>query len=439
MTRDPLDVRALGAERPDTLAWIEGAEALSFGAIADAVTARAEALRAAPLEVVASAERATVVELLARFSLGVPALLVHPRWTPAERAARLAGLPLAPAPVAPDAALAPTATLAIVATSGSTGEPRWIVLSRAAMVASARATAALLGAAPDDRWLLAMPLAHVGGLGVVVRAVVTPAAIVLCPRGDAASIAGALSVHAPTLASLVPAQLAQLLERGVPPGRLRAVLVGGAAASPALLERARRAGWPVLPTYGLSEAAGQVATARPGEIPDGAAVGPPLPGVALRFSAGEICVRSPSLLSGYFPEGAPPLDESGYLPTGDLGHLDERGHLVVTGRRREILVSGGENVAPLEVERALEACPGVGAAIVFGLADETWGERVCAAVVPAAGFDRAALARHCRAHLAPHARPRALAVVPALPLTPGGKLDRRGVAALLFDSLTPLD
>ncbi len=437
MSHDPLDVRALAAERPEAIAWVVDGAELSYRTLAQAVSGRVEALgrTGAPGVVVAAPERATVEALLAHLAVGAPVLLVHPRWTPAERAARLAGLPLGSA--APT--LEPAAPLAIVATSGTTGEPRWIALSRAAMVASARATEALLGAEAGDRWLLAMPLSHVSGLGILVRSLVTPAAVVLCPRGDARSLAAALQAHAPTLASLVPAQLAQLLDLGVPPGRLRAVLVGGAAASPALLERARRAGYPVLPTYGLSEAAGQVATARRDEVPDGAAVGPPLPFVQLRFVAGEICVRSPSLLSGYFPAGAAPLDADGYLPTGDLGHLDARGHLVVTGRRREILVSGGENVAPLEVERALESCPGVAAALVFGLADEIWGERVCAAIVPAAGFDRAALAAFVRTHLAPHARPRALALVAALPLTTAGKLDRRGAPALLGARLAPLD
>jgi O-succinylbenzoic acid--CoA ligase len=206
------------------------------------------------------------------------------------------------------------------------------------------------------------------------------------------------------------------------------VLLGGAAASPELLARADDRGVPVLTTYGLTEACSQVTTQPYGTRNRGElGAGAPLPGIELRIADGEIRLRGPTLMDGYL--GAPdPFTPDGFFPTGDLGELDARGHLHVRGRRSDRIVTGGENVDPIEVELALARCPGVHAACVVGLPDPEWGDRVAALVV-APGTTEDALDTFARAHLAPHKRPRVYRLVDTIPLTPAGKPDRRAARA----------
>jgi O-succinylbenzoic acid--CoA ligase len=339
---------------------------------------------------------------------------VHPRLTPAESAALLAAA--APHAPAPD-------TAAILFTSGTTGVPRGAQLSYDALVASAAASAVNLGWREDDRWMACMPLAHVGGLSILTRCLAARAAVVLEPRFDAATLPARLVEERVTLLSLVPTMLAKLLDEHpswTPPSHLRALLLGGAAAPARLLARARARGIPVLTTYGLTEACSQVVTG-----------GRALPGVELRIvgDEGRVQVRGPMLMSGYL--GEPPLAPGAWFDTGDLGEIDASGTLRLHARRTDLVVTGGENVYPAEVEDALAACPGVAAACVFGVPDETWGQIVAALVVPegaAAGFDREAFRAAVTERLAPHKRPRRLALVDALPQNRAGKLDRAAAA-----------
>jgi O-succinylbenzoic acid--CoA ligase len=225
-----------------------------------------------------------------------------------------------------------------------------------------------------------------------------------------------------------------------PPRSLRAVLVGGAASAPELLERAARRGFPVLATYGLTEACSQVATQRPGEPVATGTVGRPLPGVAVRIVDGEIQVRGPTLLTAYHPATSSPFVDGGWLRTGDLGAFDADGALRVLGRARELIVTGGENVHPLEVEAALERVPGVRSACVFGVPDPTWGELVAAAVVvlPGVALDAASIDAKLREELASFKRPRRIAFVAELPQTPSGKSDRAATRRLALPLLAPL-
>jgi O-succinylbenzoic acid--CoA ligase len=212
----------------------------------------------------------------------------------------------------------------------------------------------------------------------------------------------------------VPTQLQRLLAAGPPAARrLRAILHGGAGASRTLLERAAAAGLPVTPTYGLTQACSQVTVAEAGDTETS---GFPLPGVELEIAAdGEILVRGPVVAGG------------GTLRTGDLGRFDDRGRLIVTGRRSELIVSGGENVAPAEVEAVLEQHPAVAEAGVFARTDDEWGEAVVAAVVARDGapLDPDELRAFCRTRLAGFKVPKAIEPVGALPRTASGKL-RRG-------------
>ena len=438
----------------------------------DALRPRLDGLTAPVVAVVGGAGPETVVTLLALLEDRVSFVLVHPRWTRAERDRAIAaagacvcvesGGALAAVP-APAVASNPSVDrgAGIVFTSGTTGQPRGAVLRRAALRASARAHAEAMGWRSDDRWLLSLPTAHVGGLMIVVRCLHARRTVVVGGRRasgsfDAAETLRVVERDRVTLLSVVPTMLARLVQATRrPPPSLRAVLVGGAGAPPALMERAREGGWPVFATYGLTEACSQVATERPGGTPGG--VGTALPGIEVRVAApdgfagtiqvrGPIQVRGESLFDGYLgaEPGAPlerPFEADGWFDTGDLGAIGEDGRLQVFGRRSDRIVSGGENVDPAEVEAAVVEWPGAAAACVVGLEDEEWGERVGAVLVPAAGFEAlgglAGLGRHLGGRLAGFKRPRCWRVVDALPLAASGKVDRGACVRLLVESPGP--
>jgi len=369
---------------------------------------------AAPL--IARADVATVVAIVAALERRQPLALIPARASADERAALVARAAATPVPAD---------TAFVVFTAGSTGRPKGVVLSRAAAAGAAAISAAHLGWHDDDAWLLALPLGGVGGLAIVVRCLAGRRPIVL---GDARALAHLLAHPAVTLASLVPAQLTALLDDPAarPGPRLRAILLGGAAAAPALVARARARGLPIVTTYGMSETFGQVATGDAATAPD--AVGAPLPGVAIvggtAAAPAALVVRTPALMTGYLDEPSPPL-AAGFT-TRDLGYVDAAGVHVV-GRVDDVIITGGENVYPAAVEARLAALPGVTAAAVVGLADERWGELVAAAVVAADGYDPLAAAAAIATWPA-HQRPRRLALVDALPLSAAGKVDRRAAA-----------
>jgi O-succinylbenzoic acid--CoA ligase len=264
-------------------------------------------------------------------------------------------------------------------------------------------------------------LSHVGGLSILVRSAIHATTVVLHPGWDTTTVAHALADDAITAVSLVPTTLARLLEAEARPGpSLRCVLVGGAPLPQALAARGLAAGFPIAHTYGLTEACSQVATSPVGE-PE--TTGLPLDGTQVRIApGGEILVSGPTV--------APSAKaRDGWLHTGDVGRLDSAGRLVVTGRRAETVVSGGENVAPAEVEAVLEAHPAVAEAAVSGRADPEWGEAVVATVVLRKGHhaDAETLRAHCRASLAAYKVPKAFAFASRLPRTASGKLRRDAV------------
>lgn len=282
----------------------------------------------------------------------------------------------------------------VVATSGTTGEPKGVVLSFDAVRASAEATSRRLAVDPErDTWLAMLPVAHVGGLGVVTRSLLTTTPLVFDPDDATA-----------TLTSLVPTQANR-----VDLSRFRAVLVGGSS------------DWHhrppnVIHTYGMTETGG-------GIVYDGSA----LDGVEVRLDEqGQIVVRGPMLLRAY-RDGHDPKDSDGWLATGDAGAIDDRGRLVVHGRIGDVIVSGGEKIWPAAVEAVLRSHASVADVGVAGRPDAEWGQRVTAWVVPA---DAASppllddLRNHVRAQLPAHAAPRELVLVDHLPRTPIGKLRR---------------
>lgn len=360
------------------------------------------------------------------------------------------GEPLASDPTTPAAAdgLVPpridlTAPHTIVFTSGTTGRPRGVVLSAGHHLASARAAAARLGAEASDRWLACLPLHHVGGLAVLLRAAIAGGTVILQRGFDPAAVARALQDDGVTQLSLVPTTLRRLLDvvDSTAPRALRVLLLGGARSERALVAAARARGWPVAPTYGLTETCSQVVTARPDdEVRDDGFVGMPLDGVDVRIVGadggsaragvpGVILLRGPMIAAGTLGDDGAivPLAPSGWLRTADRGVLDERGCLTVLGRADDVIVSGGENVTPEEVEAALLAHPAVADAGVAGVPDAEWGQVVCAWIVPRAGVEPtlAELRDGCGVRLARHKLPRRLVLVSSLPRTASGKLKRR--------------
>jgi len=456
-----LSVRGAAAEAGDRLALMAGARRWTWAEMAAAVGSERGRLDAAaalgggaPIRRVAfdahpSAE--SVIRLLALVEAGVCAVPLDPRLPASVRAERIRLL----APVfdvdagtsidatsetsepgatgglrwrrRPGAPAAPTSPLAILFTSGTTGAPRAVELSRSAFRASAAASTAHLGWQPEDRWLCCLPLAHVGGLSIIIRCLVGRRAVALAGGFDAATVALQMERDEVTLASFVPTMLRRLFDvdqawRASP--SLRAALLGGAPADGELWDEIARRRFPALATYGMTETCAQVATARPG-APRRLI---PLDGVELRITRDRIEVAGPMLCTrvGFEADDDGTWTHDGFLRTEDLGRLAD-GVLEVTGRADGAIITGGQNVAPTAVEVVLLTHPAIRRAAVFGVPDEEWGEIVGAALEEsgvAPRPDAAELRAWLAARLAPYERPRRVAWVRELPESLSGKLDR---------------
>ena len=291
----------------------------------------------------------------------------------------------------------------VLHTSGTTAAPKPVELTYGNFKASADASAANLGVEAHDRWLCALPLHHVAGLSILTRSAIYGTCAVIHERFDAAAVRGSLESGEATLVSLVATMVRRLRAAGLTKApALRAALVGGGPVPQDLLDWGASVGLPLVETYGMTETCSQIATPKL------------LPGVEVEIAAdGEILVRGPMVAPGA-------LAADGWLHTGDRGRLDPDGRLHVDGRLKDVVVSGGENVAAAEVEDALLAHPAVEDAAVVGRPDPEWGEAVVAYVVTTAADDE--LREHCRQRLARHKVPRAFVRVAELPRTESGKV-----------------
>lgn len=354
-----------------------------------------------PTPVAATDSLEFVAMLHACLRAGAPAVPVDRRLSAAERRARSV------------ARVGGEQVAAVMFTSGTTAAPKAVELTYANFQASALGSAAVLGLDPAERWLCPMPLTHVGGLSIPIRSAIYGTTAVLPGRFDTDAVVAELMDPGRriTLVSLVPTMLSRLLDAGLErPPTLRWALLGGGPIPAPLLSRAGEAGVPVAATYGMTEACSQIAT-----------FGIPLPGVELRLSeVGEILVRGDVVAPGA-------LAGDGWLHTGDLGRLDDRGRLEIVGRLADTIVSGGENVAPAEVEAVLLQHPDVVDAGVFGRVDAEWGEAVVARVVLRAGAaaGEGELRQFCRGRLAGFKVPKRIEFTAGLPRTASGKLLRR--------------
>jgi O-succinylbenzoic acid--CoA ligase len=388
------------------------------------------------------------------------------------------------------------ATAVIMFTSGTSGRPKGVQLTFNNLYYAAMASTLRLGNQPEDRWLLSLPLYHIGGLSMLVRACLSRVPIIVLDRFEPQRILAACAQHHATLVSLVPTVLHRVLSAEFRvqsanqptadsrqpianspfPPSVRLTLIGGAAASPELIVQALARGIPIATTYGMTEAGSQVCTALPDEVrAKPGTVGKPLPFMRVRVvdeqgrdvptgEYGEIVVAGLNIMWGYLGEQHDiPLTKWGTparLPyqdgfrTGDIGYLDADGDLFLVQRRSDLIITGGENVYPSEVERVLREHPSVADVVVVGVSDAEWGQRVAAVV---AGKDSmqeigekedrggnvrtrfiasdlaAALESFARAHLAGYKVPRLWRFVDALPQTATGKVDRAG-AIRLFEA-----
>jgi len=422
----------VAASRPDAVALILPDETLSYRQLFDRAHALAQQLECARgtvlvLQVASMAEVALSAYAASR--LGRAIFPLNPALSPRRRDVLLQATGL---PAADDIEL-------FIATSGTQGEPKAVMLGGANLQAGVQASRSRLRLWAGDTWLACLPLYHIGGMAILYRCAEAGAAVVLHEGFDPQRVCNDLERYRVTHISLVPAMLARLLDicGDPPPPALKLALIGGGPLSAALAERARAAGWPICASYGMSETGSQVATLC--NMPQGwspGQVGSPLPGFEVEVvgedgrptsGIGRIRIRGAAVMVGYAsPQRQMGLGlDQGWFASGDLGCLDAQGNLTVLGRHDDMLVSGGTNVHPQQVEEVLKRCQGVVDAALTSVADEVWGDFLVAAVVAEA--DDEALEKWCRNELTGAMRPRRFIRLPALPRNGLGKLDRQAL------------
>lgn len=468
------------AERPQAVAIEADGETLTYDRLLAAASEGAQRIRQRGVnagELVAIALPPGIdfaIALHASWLAGAGAVPIDLRLAPEERAFHATGA----AALIDDALLTPeereravapmglhaehdlSATAAVIHTSGTTSAPERVALSFGNFLWSALGSAAALGSGPDERWLSTLPVCHVGGLSILIRSAIYGSTAVVHERFQTQRALNAILNEGITIVSVVATTLSRLLDAGLQdPPKLRLALAGGGPVPDALLRTAAAAGVPVSQTYGLTESCSQASTvplsasaasagsasagegaatarARTGSVEaadrgavDAAALGagPPLFCTQVQIAQdGEILLAGPTIAAGS-------IAPDGWLHTGDLGSLDEEGNLHVVGRKSDTIVSGGENVAPAEVEAVLERHPLVLEAAVLGRPHPEWGEAVTAIVVPRDEGDRKGdrltphdLQSHCASMLAPFKVPKEFVLISKpLPRTRSGKLLRR--------------
>ncbi|WP_458190020.1 o-succinylbenzoate--CoA ligase [Haladaptatus sp. NG-WS-4] len=339
--------------------------------------------------------------------------------------------------------------LVMLFTSGTTGNPKPVVLTMGNLLASATASAFRLGVLHDDRWHLCLSTYHMGGLAPLLRSTLYGTAVVVQEGYDPGETLASLHEYEATGISLVPTMLRRLLDSGDLPDSLRFVLLGGAPARDDLLAECVTRDVPVFPTYGMTETASQVATARPDEaFAHVGTVGRPLLFTRVTVvgddgtpvpagEPGELVVSGPTVMAGYYGNADTTDEAFGEygLRTGDVGYRDDGGRIWVLNRRDDRIVTGGENVHPGEVVDVLRDHPEIREAAVVGIEDEAWGERVGALVVPKsdATVTLESVRAFCEGRLAGYKHPRVVETAAELPRTASGTIDRDAVRERLQD------
>ena len=327
---------------------------------------------------------------------------------------------------------APDVPLLIVPTSGTTGEPKGVMLPARALAASASAASQALDLQIGDRWLASLPLFHIGGLAILLRSLFRGATVVLHRGFDAAAVWRDLERHKITHISLVPPMLHRLLELShgqAPPASLKVALIGGSSLDPQLARRARDCGWPLAVSYGMSETASLCALDRSATAGLVAGrVGQVLQGFQITLSnSGAVRISGDALMAGYANPRLKPGEgiDNCCFETGDLGRYDATGTLYIMGRADELLNSAGRLIHPREVERLLSACPGIVDVAVTGRSDPLWGDRLVAVYTGSIGESE--LQAWASKQLPGNLRPRAYIKIEQLPRNSLGKVDRNAL------------
>jgi len=423
---------------PDRIALVGQGTQMTYAELEEAAEHAARRLvaygvrRGAIVAVTLSGTRDSIVLIHALMKTGAVLLPLSPKLTTAERAGALKESKVS---IDLDDASRLTQTEADmpllgehdmgdlhcrILTSGSTGQAHSVGLTYGNHLFSAMGSAFNIGVDPDDRWLCALPVSHISGLSIVMRSVIYGTAMVLQDKFETDGVKRAIEDEGVTVISMVSTMLLRLLEEGVDLSAPRAILVGGGPVPQGALEEALSRGASVIQTYGLTETCSQVTTLEVKEARRKVgSVGRPLLTSHLRIQDGEILVQGPTV-------SAEALDGDGWLHTGDVGRIDDDGFLFVEGRTDDMIISGGENVSPGEIEDILVRHPEILEAAVVGRPDPEWQQAVTAVVVLSKGSDlrHDDIRTYCSGELASYKVPKRVEIVDELPRTPSGKLQR---------------
>lgn len=337
----------------------------------------------------------------------------------------------------------------VIFTSGTTGIPKGVVLTVNNILSSAGLTNKILLPEKDDAWLCSLPFYHIGGIMIFVRALTAGLTVIIPDSPDTNSIASSIEKHRPSFASLVPTQLARLMENQIKPRSVKKLLLGGGPVDNKLANNAVTEGWRILKVYGSSETCSMFTGLSINENTEKlSSAGLPLPGNSLRivneerqelppWETGEIAVSGPTIFREYLnnKEETEKRLQNGYYYTGDIGYTDDEGFLFIESRRTDLIISGGENISPAELETALLNITGIDKACVIGVPDEEWGQIPAAVLKSSLPLTEVYILDNLRTVLASYKLPKRFFFVEDMPENEMGKINRNKLRAIIQNQL----
>jgi len=332
-----------------------------------------------------------------------------------------------------------TDTLLLMFTSGTSGSPKCVELTYENIFYNALGTKLRLQITEEDSWLLSLPLYHIGGFSIVIRTCIYGITLLIPESLETKDIKAAIYEQDPAFISLVPTMMKRLLENNVKPNNLhKAILLGGGPIPGDLIDTCEKYGWEIATTYGTTETGSQIATRHPDAAAGRGSAGQPLPFTAIRIidkeghevsagTEGEITAATPSCMRGYYKQDELTAEviQDGWYHTGDYGYVMEDSNLYVVSRRNDIIVSGGENINPVEVEHVLRDHPGIQDVCVIPYSDPEWGEVPAVVIVPVdEGVSLESIKQFLTGKIASFKIPKKIFYVEEIPYTQTGKIQR---------------